>query len=135
MADKKYRQEAKRRKTQALMDETLANLPEGFEYKPDLSQDQIPDRYGTPESYQGNHQTDYLDYANNEHSGEDNLIYTGQNQVRAGDFIVDIEKIHTRDLIKMRKLLPRDVYKTVKNRKCARIFRQKNKDKRDKLDD
>jgi len=35
----------------------------------------------------------------------------------------------------MRKLLPRDVYKTVKNRKCARIFRQKNKDKRDKLDD
>jgi hypothetical protein len=34
----------------------------------------------------------------------------------------------------MRKLLPRDVYKTVKNRKCARIFRQKNKEKRSKQD-
>lgn len=57
------------------------------------------------------------------------------DKVRAGDFIVDIDKIQTADLIKMRKLLPRDVYKTVKNRKCARIFRQKNKEKRNKIDD
>ena len=55
------------------------------------------------------------------------------DKVRAGDFIVDIEKVQTCDLIKMRKLLPRDVYRTVKNRKFARIFRQKNKSKRNKL--
>ena len=57
------------------------------------------------------------------------------DKVRAGDFIVDVEKVETADLIKMRKLLPRDIYKTIKNRKCARIFRQKNKDKRSKLED
>jgi len=77
LADKKYRQEAKRRKTQALMNEMLAHLPEGFEYKPDLSAGEVPDQEMVPECYHQDFQAVNFDSAENEHSGEDSLIYTG----------------------------------------------------------
>ena len=45
------------------------------------------------------------------------------NVVRAGDFLIDLDIISKQSLIKMRRLLPKQEYKMIKNRKCARLTR------------
>ena len=51
------------------------------------------------------------------------------NVVRIGDFLIDLDIISKEDLIKMRRLLPQNEYKLLKNRKCARITRLVRKER------
>ena len=51
------------------------------------------------------------------------------DKVQIGDFIVNIDVISNEGLMTMRKLLPKDAYKVVKNRKSARLCRLRKKEK------
>lgn len=45
-----------------------------------------------------------------------------------GSFRIDIDEVRVQDLKAMRKLLPRNEYKLIKNRKCARLSRSRRKE-------
>lgn len=47
-----------------------------------------------------------------------------------GDFTINIDKIRKESLIGMRKYLPSDEYRLLKNRKSARLCRQRRKEER-----
>ena len=53
-----------------------------------------------------------------------------QNIVKVGDFIFNIEVVSKPALISMRKFLPSEEYRLLKNRKSARICRLKRKEER-----
>ena len=44
-----------------------------------------------------------------------------------GSFLVNIDQVRVADLKSMRKLLPKQEYKLLKNRKCARLSRATRK--------
>ena len=50
--------------------------------------------------------------------------------MKVGDFIFDVEQVSKADLISMRKFLPSDEYRLLKNRKSARLCRRKRKEER-----
>ena len=50
--------------------------------------------------------------------------------VRVGDFIFDISVVQKSALISMRKFLPSEEYRLLKNRKSARLCRLKRKNER-----
>lgn len=50
--------------------------------------------------------------------------------VRVGDFMINIEKVTKAAIISMRKFLPTDEYRLLKNRKSARLCRRKRKEER-----
>jgi len=50
--------------------------------------------------------------------------------VQVGDFTINIEKITKQQLINMRKFLPSEEYRLLKNRKSARLCRRKRKQER-----
>ena len=50
--------------------------------------------------------------------------------VRAGDFTINIEVVSKAQLISMRKFLPPEQYRLLKNRKTARLCRRKRKEER-----
>ena len=52
------------------------------------------------------------------------------NIVRVGDFIFNIEIVTKASLISMRKFLPSEEYRLLKNRKSARLCRLKRKEER-----
>ena len=45
-----------------------------------------------------------------------------------GSFRIEIDEVRVQDLKAMRKLLPRNEYKLIKNRKCARLSRSRRKE-------
>lgn len=47
--------------------------------------------------------------------------------VRIGDFEVNIDKVSLPDLKKLRKYVPMEQYRLLKNRKCSRLLRRKMK--------
>ena len=49
------------------------------------------------------------------------------NVVKVGDFVFDVERVSKPALISMRKFLPSEEYRLLKNRKSARICRQRRK--------
>lgn len=51
----------------------------------------------------------------------------GEEWTQIGDFAVDINQVTKQEFINMRKYLPREDYRLFKNRKSARICRQKKK--------
>ena len=50
--------------------------------------------------------------------------------VRVGDFTINIEIVTKAQLISMRKFLPSEQYRLLKNRKSARLCRRKRKEER-----
>ena len=50
--------------------------------------------------------------------------------VRVGDFMINIEKVSKAQIISMRKFLPSEEYRLLKNRKSARLCRRKRKEER-----
>ena len=50
-----------------------------------------------------------------------------KDRIRAGDFIIELDEITMSGLVRMRKLLPRDMYQSIKNRKSSRLIRTKKK--------
>jgi len=50
--------------------------------------------------------------------------------VRVGDFMINIEKVSKAQIISMRKYLPPEEYRLLKNRKSARLCRRKRKEER-----
>ena len=52
------------------------------------------------------------------------------NIVKVGDFIFDVEVVSKSSLIAMRKFLPSEEYRLLKNRKSARLCRRKRKEER-----
>jgi len=54
-------------------------------------------------------------------------ISLNTNIVRAGDFEIDLDIISKASIINMRRLLPREDYKRIKNRKCSRLTRLSRK--------
>ena len=56
------------------------------------------------------------------HSDGDNNI------VHIGCFRIDLEQIAVKDLIKLRKKVPKEEYRLLKNRKCARESRKKKRE-------
>lgn len=50
--------------------------------------------------------------------------------VVVADFTINIEKITKQQLISMRKFLPSEEYRLIKNRKSARLCRKKRKEER-----
>lgn len=55
---------------------------------------------------------------------------TGDDIVKVGDFIFDVELVSKATLISMRKFLPSEEYRLLKNRKSARLCRRKRKEER-----
>lgn len=53
--------------------------------------------------------------------------------VQCGDFLIDIEAVTKSSLISIRKLLPAEQYRLIKNRKSARICRKKRKMERSNM--
>ena len=53
-----------------------------------------------------------------------------QNIVKVGDFIFNVELVTKSSLISMRKFLPSEEYRLLKNRKSARLCRAKRKEER-----
>ena len=54
----------------------------------------------------------------------------GDEIVRVGDFIFNVEKVDKASLIAMRKYLPANEYRLLKNRKSARLCRKKRKEEK-----
>lgn len=50
--------------------------------------------------------------------------------VRVGNFVINIEMVSKLELINMRKYLPPEEYRLLKNRKSARLCRRKRKEER-----
>ena len=49
--------------------------------------------------------------------------------MKIGFFQIDLDAVPVKGLILMRRILPKDEYRLIKNRKCARVSRQKRKEK------
>ena len=49
--------------------------------------------------------------------------------MKIGFFQIDLDAVTVKGLILMRRILPKDEYRLIKNRKCARVSRQKRKEK------
>ena len=60
-------------------------------------------------------------------SSDFNETSLSKDKVRAGDFVIEIDAISMHDLVRMRKLLPRELYQSIKNRKSSRLIRNKKK--------
>ena len=54
-------------------------------------------------------------------------VLNNPDQFLICQFVIDIARISVKDLIAMRKLLPCQEYRLLKNRKCARESRKKRK--------
>ena len=86
----------------------IKNLPEGIQYHD-------PDG----ESYEDDRRDAFL----NEDEKEGDVV-------RVGDFTINIEVVTKAQLISMRKFLPSEQYRLLKNRKSARLCRRKRKEER-----
>ena len=89
----------------------IKNLPEGITYN-------NPDN----ESYDNDLKRDTF-------AGLDDDFREG-DIVRVGDFTINIELVSKASLISMRKFLPGEQYRLLKNRKSARLCRKKRKEER-----
>jgi len=49
--------------------------------------------------------------------------------LKIGLFQIDLDAVTVKGLILMRRILPKDEYRLIKNRKCARVSRLKRKEK------
>ena len=67
------------------------------------------------------------DESQNSCSSTETVFENNPNVVRAGDFIIDIDMISMDDLKKMRLLIPKKEYNSVKNRKSSRLNRMNQK--------
>lgn len=54
----------------------------------------------------------------------------GDDIVKVGDFIFNVDEVSKATLISMRKFLPSEEYRLLKNRKSARLCRKKRKEER-----
>lgn len=91
----------------------IRNLPEGITYmEPSESQ---------------NKDTEDLIYENLDDEAKEGDI------VRVGDFLINIEKVTKAQIIGMRKFLPSEEYRLLKNRKSARLCRRKRKEERGEM--
>lgn len=73
----------------------------------------------------------YHDPANtSQRSKSAHLEEEDQDLVRIADFTINIDVVTKQQLISMRKFLPADEYRLLKNRKSARICRKKKKEER-----
>lgn len=89
----------------------IKNLPEGITYHdPDVESQENETLRGT--------------FANIEDDFKEGDI------VRVGDFTINIEIVSKAQLISMRKFLPSEQYRLLKNRKSARLCRRKRKEER-----
>ena len=61
---------------------------------------------------------------------DDDEEYKEGDIVRVGKFRINIEKVTKAQLISMRKFLPPQQYRLIKNRKTARLCRRKRKEER-----
>ena len=89
----------------------IKNLPEGITYS-------NPE----DESYENDLKRDTF-------AGLDDEFKEG-DIVRVGDFTINIELVSKSSLISMRKFLPAEQYRLLKNRKSARLCRRKRKEER-----
>jgi hypothetical protein len=89
----------------------LANLPEGVTYN---------DPEGSSKARSIRSSNRY----------EDNQDYNDGDIVKVADFTINIEKVTKQQLISMRKFLPAEEYRLLKNRKSARLCRRKRKEER-----
>ena len=89
----------------------LRNLPAGVTYSPLSNEDKKKEE----EKAKAN---------------EKNLGKNAGDIVRVGDFIFDISIVEKSSLISMRKFLPSEEYRLLKNRKSARLCRLKRKKER-----
>ena len=91
-----------------MIQDIMNDLPKGFNYTP-----------------KGQHAEHFIQTENS-----DECIGNGQiadERIKAGDFVVELDEISMKDLKKMRKLIPRNAYISIKNRKSARLIRTKKK--------
>ena len=68
----------------------------------------------------------------NDHIGQDNMdsqVSAAHDVMAIGTFLIDIDKISNAGLIKMRRILPSEEYKSLKKRKSARLTRLAEKSK------
>lgn len=63
----------------------------------------------------------------------ENQLEKEGNIVQCGDFLIDIETVTKQSLISIRKVLPAEQYRLIKNRKSARICRRKRKMERNSM--
>ena len=89
----------------------IKNLPEGITYH-------------DPDSASQENETHRGTFANIDDEFKEGDI------VRVGDFTINIEIVSKAQLISMRKFLPSEQYRLLKNRKSARLCRRKRKEER-----
>ena len=58
-----------------------------------------------------------------------NIEQVDSKTLKIGFFQIDLDAVTVKGLILMRRILPKDEYRLIKNRKCARVSRQKRKEK------
>ena len=89
----------------------IKNLPEGITY----------------------HDPEADSYENDKMQQRDTFLNDDEKEgdiVRVGDFTINIEVVTKAQLISMRKFLPSEQYRLLKNRKSARLCRRKRKEER-----
>ena len=96
----------KRVRQQRMVADFIKNLPESVQYL-DPNLDQFDD--------------DNSDAFLNEDEKEGDIV-------RVGNFTINIEAITKAQLISMRKFLPKEQYRLLKNRKSARLCRRRRKE-------
>lgn len=62
-------------------------------------------------------------------SSQENIEQVDQKTLKIGLFQIDLDTVTVKGLILMRRVLPKSEYRLIKNRKCARVSRQKRKEK------
>ena len=82
----------------------------------------------------------YVDPKEGEQRDPEDLIYENLEDdvkegdiVKVGDFLINIEKVSKAQIIGMRKFLPPEEYRLLKNRKSARLCRRKRKEERGEM--
>ena len=64
-----------------------------------------------------------------------NIDQLDARTLKIGLFKIDLDVVTIKGLIQMRRILPKAEYRLIKNRKCARVSRQKRKEKANTLQD
>ena len=62
-------------------------------------------------------------------SSNENIEEIDSKTLRIGLFEIDLDSVTVKGIITMRRILPREEYRLIKNRKCARVSRRKRKEK------
>ena len=123
---KQYNDGVKQKKLARAFNDLLSDMPAGVIYCPKNAS-----KFTSMDKSEGIATVEIVDRNSLNHRSamEARESSLPESQIQIGDFIVDIDEISKESLILIRRFLPQNDYKKLKNRKCARIIRKQKKEK------